>query len=131
MGVSEIEMVIFGLLLSKSRQTKEEYSDSETDLANMPLNKFYSSMEKIFQQAKKILKKNGYIAVIISPSQVEGEIYDHAIVFYKMLEKIFTFENRIIVPYPTQQISAANVEMAKKNKFLLKLYRDLLVFKNV
>ena len=36
---------------------------------------------------------------------------------------------RIIVPYTTQQFSAADVAQARKSKFLLKGYRDLMIFR--
>ena len=112
------------------KQKKGSYTEQETDLSNMPLEKFYTSMNNIFKGAYGILKKGGYIAVIISPTQEKGVIYDHAIKFYEMLLKVgFTFVNRIIVPYTTQQVKAFDITDARKGKYMLKLYRDLLIFK--
>lgn len=112
------------------KQKKGSYTGEETDLSNMPLDKFYTSMNAIFKGAYEILKKDGYASIIISPTQEKGVVYDHAMKFYEMLLGIgFTFVNRIIVPYTTQQVKAFDVTDARKGKYMLKLYRDLLIFK--
>jgi hypothetical protein len=97
----------------------------------MPLDQYYESMGQLFKQSESVLCDGGFIVVIVGPSQKDMKIYDHAFMFYELLSKNFTFENRIIVPYSTQQVSPADVEMAKKKKMMLKLYRDLLIFKKV
>lgn len=112
------------------KQKKGSYTGEETDLSNMPLEAFYTSMGDIFKGAYEILKKDGYISVIISPTQEKGIIHDHAMKFYEMLlETGFVFVNRIIVPYTTQQVAAYDVTDARKGKYMLKLYRDLLILK--
>lgn len=109
-------------------QKQGEYSADGTNLANLPLDEFYRAMWAIFESAYNTLPEGGYIAVIISPSQEQGKIYDHALEFVKLLEKRFRFVNRIIVPYTTQQAKPYHVSSAKENGYMLKLYRDLLVY---
>lgn len=110
-------------------QKQGEYSADSTNLANLPLDEFYRVMWAIFESAYNTLPEGGYIAVIISPSQEQGRIYDHALEFVKLLEKRFRFVNRIIVPYTTQQAKPYHVSSAKENGYMLKLYRDLIIFK--
>ena len=110
-------------------QKKGNYSNNTTDLSNMELDDFYKAMRKIFNESYDILQDGGIIAVIVGPTQEKGIIYDHAFVFYRMLSERFSFVNRIIVPYNTQQVTAFHVADAKRGKYMLKLYRDLLVFR--
>jgi len=113
------------------KQKRGEYSNHETNLANLKLDEFYNVINKIFKDAKNVLEKNGYIAIIVSPTQENNKIYDHAFEFYKLLENNgYTFINRIIVPYSAEQAKAYHVNQAKNGKYMLKLYRDLLIFKN-
>jgi ParB/RepB/Spo0J family partition protein len=110
-------------------QKKGEYSVHETNRANMDITGFYSAMEGIFKNASHTLRPGGYIAVIIGPTQENGIIYDHAIHLYKLLEKRFTFVNRVIVPYTTQQAQVYHIAEAKEGRYMLKLYRDMVVFR--
>jgi tRNA1(Val) A37 N6-methylase TrmN6 len=110
-------------------QKKGEYSGHETNLANMDITGFYSAMESIFESASQVMKPGGHIVVIIGPTQKDGIIYDHAHRLYNLLQKRFTFIDRIIVPYTTQQAQAYHVAEAKEGRYMLKLYRDLVVFR--
>lgn len=109
-------------------QKQGEYSTDDTNLANLPLNRFYQAMGAIFESAYKTLADMGYIAVIIGPTQLKGMIYDHAFELGKLLEKRFKFVNRIIIPYTTQQAKGYHVVDAKEGHYMLKLYRDLLIW---
>lgn len=109
-------------------QKQGEYSADGTNLANLPLDEFYQALDCLFENAAERLVMGGYIALIIGPSQEKGIIYDHALKIAKLLEKRFTFTNRIIVPYTTQQAKPYHVSDAKENGYMLKLYRDLLVY---
>ncbi|KKM82500.1 hypothetical protein LCGC14_1318900 [marine sediment metagenome] len=106
-----------------------DYSDDETNLANMSLERFYESIDKLAKEAKKVLKDGGHIAWIISASQKDGVYYDHAIEFFKIFDKYFTPVIRIDCPYTTQIASGATVASAKKKKLILKQTRDIAVFK--
>lgn len=109
-------------------QKQGEYSADGTNLANLSLDEFYQALDSLFGSATERLAMSGYIALIIGPSQEKGIIYDHALEIAKLLEKRFTFTNRIIVPYTTQQAKPYHVSDAKENGYMLKLYRDLLVY---
>lgn len=111
------------------KQKRGEYG-GENNLADLDLNDFYAAMEQIFRHAFAAIHRDGYIAVIVGPTQDSGVVYDHALEFASLLSRVgFSYVNRIIVPYTTQQVSGFDVAQAKKSKFLLKLHRDLLVFR--
>lgn len=86
-------------------------------------------MARIFEDAYEVLKDDGYFTVIIGPTQWNGVVYDHAIDFYSELETRYEFVRRVIVPYTQSQFTGFQMALAKKHKFLLKAFRDLLVFK--
>jgi DNA modification methylase len=112
-------------------QKKGEYSDDGTNLANLSLGEFYDATESILIHAGDVLSENGHIAVIVGPTQEKGKIYDHARAFGTMLLGHFEFVNRIIVPYTTQQAKPYHVTDAKDGHYMLKLYRDLLIYRKV
>lgn len=115
-------------------QRKGEYSDAGENLANLSMVEFYDRMKVIFNSAHDMLGPGGHIAVIIGPTQKKGIIHDHAYILNKMLSAIFgthdgQFVNRIIVPYTTQQAKPYHVTDAKEGRYMLKRYRDLLVYR--
>jgi len=111
------------------KQKQGDYSDDKTNFANMPsLDVFYGEMGRLFDNAHEILADGGHVCVIVGPTQSKGQIYDHAHEFAKMLGQRFLFVNRIVVPYTTQQAQGYHVAAAKEGRYMLKLYRDLLVF---
>ena len=70
------------------------------------------------------------MAIIIGPTQSQGIVYDHAFEFNtRALEIGFDRIIRIIVPYTTQQAKPYHVTDAKEGRYMLKLYRDLLVYR--
>lgn len=111
------------------KQKKGDYSDDKTNLANLSLEEFHKALEHIFNISSNILRKDGYIAIIMGLTQIKTKLIDHPFSLYKFLEEKYTFTNRIIVPYSTQQYPAYQVSTAQKGKYMLNLYRDLLVFK--
>jgi|GEM_PF-2984462 len=113
------------------KQKRGEYS-GENNLADMDLEGFYKAMEQIFENAKTALKSGGHIAVIIGPTQENVVVYDHALALSRLLEETgYGYVNRIIIPYTTQQVSGFDVSQARKSKFMLKLYRDLLIYQKL
>lgn len=110
-------------------QKAGEYTEQLTDLSKVSLVDYYGYMQAIFDQSAKALCDGGIIAVIVGPTQKDMKIYDHAFNFYEFLNESFAFENRIILPYSTQQAKPADVEMAKEKRMMLKLYRDMLIFR--
>lgn len=113
------------------KQAEGKYSNDKDDLANVSLEKFYSSLEAFVKELKKKMKSGSFVALVIQGTQWKNnlKLEDHAFKLYKILEKHFEFEQRIICPYSTQQYNAQMIEKTKKEKIMLTLYRDLLVFK--
>lgn len=115
------------------QQAKGKYSDAECDLANMSLADFYSAWQRVVKACVPHLSEGGRLAYIIGPTQVNGGcVEDHAT---EMLRACWSaklrVERRVIVPYQTQQATGQQVEWARENRCLLKLYRDLVVLKRV
>jgi hypothetical protein len=112
------------------QQKKGEYSDHPTNLANLDLLPFYETMERIFESAAKTLKKDGYLAFIISSSKDEEQLSFHGFELAKRAEKYLKMVEWIDVPYSTQVHGGAFVKLAKEKKKILYLRRDLVVFQN-
>ncbi|KXA96903.1 hypothetical protein AKJ38_02370 [candidate division MSBL1 archaeon SCGC-AAA259I14] len=110
------------------KQKEEAYDEESNNLASLPLDEFYDACGEIFRSAFSTLKKGGHIGMIIGPTQESMKIKDHVHVLYNLLKEEFDFTNRIIVPYSTQQAQAYDVADAEKKQYMLKVYRDLLVF---
>jgi len=111
------------------QQKKDSYIKHENNLASLELDDFHNILADIILSARKVLRPGGYVALIIGPTQQKGTIYDHAFEIYKKIDsKKFNFAQRIIIPYSTEQAQAFHVSDAKEKKYLLKLYRDLLVW---
>lgn len=113
----------------KGTDSKAGYENSKSNLANMSLDDFYSSIENIIKESVTLLINGGFLALIISPSQVDKQAFDHIFPLKTILDKYLTYQMRFIVPYTTQQVSGADVKQAKDDKYPLKLHRDLLVYK--
>jgi len=112
------------------QQSKGKYSNDPTDLANMSLEDFEKTLTAFFKELKRWLNDGSYIALIIGMTQSNHQVNDHAISLYKILDSIgFSFVQRVNVPYSTQQVNEFDVSSAKKGKYMLKMYRDLLIFK--
>lgn len=111
------------------QQAAGRYSDDPADLANMDLDTFNAAWSTVVETCAAHLADGGRLAYIISPTQQDdGTVVDHAT---QMADACDTFglqiERRIIVPYSTQQATGQQVEWARDNKRMLKLYRDLVV----
>ena len=113
------------------KQAEGKYSKDKEDLANMPLDNFYDTLLTLVTQLKKKMK-SGYVAFVIQPTQWKNNYVweDHIIKVIEMFKsKGFEVDMRINLPYSTEQYNAQMVEISKKEKMLLSLYRDLVVFK--
>jgi hypothetical protein len=108
------------------QQAKGRYSNDIDDLANCRLDVFYGAWGSV---AKNVMAHADRVAYIISPTQLDdGQVIDHATdMLTPFTENGWHVERRIIVTYQTQQASGQQVEWARENKRLLKLYRDLVV----
>lgn len=112
------------------QQAKGKYSDSPSDLGNVTLEQFRSVWSALVKVCKEHLADDGFLAFIVSPTQLDdGAVVDHAFEMYAAcVSAKLRPARRIIVPYQTQQATGQQVQWAKDNKRLLKLYRDLGVF---
>lgn len=112
------------------QQAKGRYSESRADLGNVSLDKFRELWLGVVKVCAKHLADDGHLAFIVSPTQLEdGKVIDHGFEMYAAcVDAKLTPLRRIIVPYQTQQATGQQVQWAKDNKRLLKLYRDLGVF---
>jgi len=109
------------------QQKRGDYSGHQNNLANLALPAFYEALDRLFASAQQTLRSGGHLALIIGPTQETGVIHDHAFAAAKLLEKRFEIINRVIVPYTTQQAKPYHVADARKGRYMLKLYRDLVI----
>lgn len=111
-------------------QAKGEYSNDETDLANMSNDRFNDTLSGIISGFAKKLSKGAHIALIIQPTQwnaPERQFTDH---IRDMLRAIdLPVDMRFSVPYESQQCNAQMVEWAKANKKCLVLTREIIVWR--
>jgi len=112
------------------KQKRGDYSGDDTNLANLPLNKFNAALARLAKATHKNLRAGGHMVLIIGATQDSGVFIDHT-AFVLSEANVIGFElvQRIIVPYTTQQFSGADVAQARKSKMMLKGYRDLLIFR--
>jgi hypothetical protein len=109
-------------------QAKGRYSNEPNELAEMDLDAFYAAWSATL---KAVSKRAERIAYIISPTQNEnGTVVDHATDMLRAAwQQKLAVDRRIIVTYQTQQATGQQVEWARDQRRLLKLYRDLVVLK--
>ena len=108
---------------------KGEYSQHETNLANMELEEFYSCLSKIINDCLENIPKSAVVAMIVGGAEFLGEHSrgkDHALEIFHRVEG--TLLQRIIVPYSTENYQAHDVIRTKAKKTMLNLYRDLLIW---
>jgi hypothetical protein len=116
------------------KQAAGKYSDDASDLGNQKLDDFYTSWSSVVRSAVEHADR---IAYIISPTElregsaIDGKpvgVVDHATDMLAPFAACgWRVERRIIVPYQTQQATGQQVEWAREQRKMLKLYRDLVV----
>jgi DNA modification methylase len=111
------------------KQAEGEYSQDPTDLANMNLEDFTSTLANLIKEfAKKI--NGAYIALIIQPTQwraPERKFTDHIGDMLRLIK--LPVDMRISTPYESQQYNAQTVDWAKANKKVLVLTREIVVWR--
>ncbi len=114
------------------KQAEGQYSDLDTDLANMSLDDFHKSMIDIVKRIASKQRK-GVIALLIQPTQWKApdrQYTDHVTEIIKGVNsKKLTLHNRVSCPYATEQYNPQMVDTAKDEKLLLVLTRELIVWK--
>lgn len=110
------------------KQAAGRYSDDPEDLGNMTLEDFEASWASIVASCAEHLSDGGHLAYIVSPAEDVDRVVDLALLMYDGCRRAgLSVERRIIVPYQTQQATGQQVEWARRERKLLKLYRDLVV----
>ena len=119
------------------KQKRGDYSDDPTNLANLPLDEFHRTLAGILAACASVLRDGGHVALIIGATQSDGVFIDHSAFVMGSAGDVgastgtagaLTLAQRVIVPYTTQQFSGADVAWAKRERKMLKGYRDLMVF---
>ena len=115
-----------------SSQKKGHYTNLPTDLSNMSLTDYYKTMAKIIKTCETLLAPRSYLTVISSSLRKNNVVYDIPYELAKICEKLgLILVDRIIVPYENaSSVTPQWIEQARKQKFLLRNYRDLLVYRN-
>lgn len=115
------------------RQAKGRYSREQGEMAEMQLDAFLAAWSDVARACMKHVSERGRIAFIVSPADVKGEdeqrgVVDLALLMLQPFEKAgWKPIRRIIVPYSTQQATGDQVNKARAGRWMLKLYRDLVV----
>lgn len=115
------------------KQAEQKYSDDPTDLGNVDLDQFLTTIGNIARDVKRkwttSKREHGYLSIIIGPWKENGQKLDLALLCHERIAKYLNLHERIIVPYSTQVHGGAYVNKAKEAKQLLYLHRDLMVYK--
>lgn len=115
------------------RQAEGKYSNAPTDLANMPLEQFHDTLERIICGYSKKLKPGAHIALIISPTQWPNDDKHKDFHDLEMIRRMngksgLTLREHIAVPYSSQQYNGTQVEIAKEKRLLMTVRRMLTVW---
>ncbi|MHA1758269.1 MAG: DNA methyltransferase [Promethearchaeota archaeon] len=106
------------------------YSNKNTDLANLNLDQFIQSLSIIVRKFYRSIKKNGYLAIIISNKKERGKLIDLELIINEIFSKYLELTHKIIIPYHQTKYQKLNIEYSFKNrKFLLIGHRTLFIFK--
>lgn len=114
------------------KQAEKKYSDKETDLGNVDIDKFLATVGDIAKSIKRKWNSNrpdARLAIIVSPFYRDGAYVDLTMLCYQTIGKYLDLTERIQVPYTTQDVGGDEVNKAKADKRMLHLIRDLMVFK--
>ncbi len=114
------------------KQAAGRYPEHEHQLGDVTLEQFMVWWAEIVATCVAHLAPSGHLAFIISPTEDDGTVVDHALAMWRICEDSgLRTTRRVIVPYQTQQATGQQVEWARENRRLLKLYRDLVVMRRV
>jgi tRNA1(Val) A37 N6-methylase TrmN6 len=114
------------------KQAAGRYSDDPECLGNMDLDGFATAWTRVVSYCSAHIVDGGRLAYIVSPAEDKDadRVVDLALLMYDACRDAgLSVERRIIVPYQTQQATGQQVEWARANRKLLKLYRDLVVMR--
>jgi len=114
------------------KQAEGEYSKDARDLANMPLEEFYSTLVKFIADCASKMHAGSHVAMLMQPTQWRApnkEPIDHIIdLIHHMPSDSLKLAIRISTPYESQQYNAQQVKWAKENRRVLVLSREIIVW---
>jgi hypothetical protein len=111
------------------KQAEGKYSQDPSDLANMDLERFTATMANIVNGIAKKLS-SGVIALLIQPTQWNAPDKTYTDHVADLLRSVpLPLDMRVQCPYESQQCTAQMVEWAKKNKRVLVLSRELVIWR--
>lgn len=117
------------------RQAENQYSQDPQDLANMPLEKFYSTLVSFIEACADKMHAGSHVALMIQPTQWKAEdkrTVDHVIdLIMRVQSAKLRYERRISCPYESQQCNAQQVEWAKTNHDVLVINREIIIWQIV
>jgi len=115
---------------AKEGRYSAQKKGKEVDLAHVPLETFYNIMAKTADECLRILKPSGVVALLMAPENKKGKFIDLTFECYKIFEKAgFRPKERIgLVYHGAASQTGVWRYRAKKYRFLLRGFRDLLVF---
>lgn len=114
------------------KQAAKKYSEKETDLGNVDLDSFSTTIGNIARDIKRKWgsnRDNARLAIIIGPFYRNGEYVDLPLICYDAISKYLTIVERISVPYSSEIVGGDEVKKAKADKRMIHLVRDLMIFK--
>jgi len=116
------------------KQAARKYSDDPTDLANMPLDEFTTTLVGIIDGYGEKMRTGAHVGCIISPTQWPNDDKHteyHDIDLACGVRKNLRLVRRVVCPYSSEQYNGTQVEIAKEKKLWMVLSRTLLVWKKL
>ncbi len=114
------------------KQAEGQYSDDPQDLANMDLDTFYDQLCGFILSCADKMRPGAHVAMLMQPTQwraPDRRVVDHIIdIIQRVTGDKLSLEMRISCPYETQQCTAQQVEWAKKNRTVLVLSREIVIW---
>ena len=113
-------------------QVRGDYSDTETDLANMPVEAFRAAMLSVINGYTSKLRPGAHVALVMQATQWHGgegrPRQDHVMEIAPRVRGAQLVE-RIQAPYESQQATPQMVEWAKEHRRILTLSREIVVWR--
>jgi ParB-like chromosome segregation protein Spo0J len=111
------------------KQAEGKYSNDAEDLANMDLGQFTDTLAATIRDFARKLSKGAHIALILQPTQWSAPDHQFTDHIGDMLRRVkHPVAMRISAPYESQQYNAQQVEWAKRERGLLVLTREIVVW---
>ena len=111
------------------KQAEGKYSDDPTDLANMELEEFHSTLAKLITAFSRKLPPKAHIALLMQPTQWKAPDHQYTDHVWEMARRVkLPLDMRIQCPYESQQCTAQMVDWAKETRKFLVLTRELVIW---